>query len=400
MIRLYRLALPRSARRWYSVPFGDELSPVDDELFGLEDFQYYKEYKPITKCGGFDQAVIAKQPMIFISRETDPFLNLAIENYIYTKMPLDNNCFYDRLLFYCNSPCVVIGKNQNPWKEVNLPLLNSLHLPILRRNSGGGTVVHDLGNVNFSFMTTKANFDRNKFVNIIVDAVNQSQKSKYQLKVNKRGDITTVAQTDGVEYKISGSAYKLSKGKSYHHGTMLLSLNLDVLGKLLHTSDKNGIVSNTTSIASVKSPVANLELNSTELHEIVSKGFKNQYDDLNNAIQTFIIDKDIHHSQEIIDHVQQLKSWEWKFGNTPKFVHEFYNRQYGVRFIFTIGKGAIIEDLQLQVTPENNDIKESFDFLMMMIRKGNVAYKGSDIAGLITHDPLSDWIGQSIDATL
>ena len=50
---------------------------------------------------------------------------------------------YNRLMFYKNWPCAVIGKNQNPWKEVNLPLLNSLHIPLVRRRSGGGTVVHD-----------------------------------------------------------------------------------------------------------------------------------------------------------------------------------------------------------------------------------------------------------------
>ena len=81
-------------------------------------------------------------------------------------------------------------KNQNPWQEVNLPVLNSLGVPMLRRRSGGGTVVHDLGNVNYSYMTTKANFDRHKFASYIVEAVNQASP-RFKIETNERGDIVS-----------------------------------------------------------------------------------------------------------------------------------------------------------------------------------------------------------------
>ena len=108
--------------------------------------------------------------------------------------------------------------------------------------------------------------------------MNKYPDLKYKLKVNERGDITTVTQSDGIAYKVSGSAYKLSKGKSYHHGTMLLNLKLDVLSKLLTRDERKlGIVDSMASINSVKSKVINLELDHQKFIDLVSDGFSKNY---------------------------------------------------------------------------------------------------------------------------
>src|SRR5579859_1492351 len=98
-----------------------------------------------------------------ISHSTNPYLNLALETYLFTTQPQSHV-----LLFYRNRPTVVIGRNQNPFTQVNLP-----HIDFLRRYSGGGTVYHDLGNVNFSVRMPRAEFNRRTYAEMIVRAMEQ-----------------------------------------------------------------------------------------------------------------------------------------------------------------------------------------------------------------------------------
>lgn len=437
------------------VPFHDDLDPADDDLFNLEDFKHYQESPDMiarnqdllrsvevnsNECSGarpipvstLRDAAAAREPSVFISTLCDPYLNLAIEDYIYNKMPLPEKTGqnYNRLMFYTNSPCVVIGKNQNPWKEANVPLLNSLHIPLIRRKSGGGTVVHDSGNVNFSFMTTKAHFDRFKFVELVCGAVNKSGHAKSPIKVNDRGDIVT----HSTNHKVSGSAYKLSKGKSYHHGTMLLNLKLDVLRQLLSTSaETNGIVSASASVNSVKSKVANIEMENDRFVEIVSEAFAECYGDevgldedqkrqnelfgisdfVESNLKTlkpFAITENTVLEDEIHNTANELRSWDWKFGATPKFKHEFLNSKLGFTATFIVGRNAVLEDFELHINKNSNitpeKLQETFEFLRLMVDQNSskpleqkLRYRGSDIAGFITNDEISDWIGQTLDGT-
>ena len=370
------------------------------------------------------------EPLIFRSLLKNPYLNLAIEDYIYNSMPLPTKHNFNRLMFYTNLPCVVIGKNQNPWKEVNLPLLNSLKIPLIRRKSGGGTVVHDLGNVNYSFMTSKADFDRFKFANIVRDAVNKISDAKYKLMVNERGDITTEKQSDGINYKVSGSAYKLSKGKSYHHGTMLLNLRLDILGKLLSREKKLGTVDAMNSIASVKSKVTNVQVSEEQFIEKVNDEFsdhfgvkrvrseeeelayeQNELLGLNdfmgdqNVVRIITIDENMLLPPSVHKLSDELKSWKWKFATTPKFTHQFFNEKFGFSVKFHVDKGAILTKFELEFQECDRmlleaRIRDSFHYLEVYLRDGELSYTGGDIAGFVTDDMISDWIGDSIDGTV
>ncbi|CAH2354527.1 putative lipoate-protein ligase A [[Candida] railenensis] len=473
----------RYIRRLGSVPFQDDLDPLEDEAFGLEDFKHYepteqtrKQLKNIETAvsasdsvqehvqpsGHRDLEAISKirSPLAVVSKLSNPFLNLAIEDYIYNNMPFkntqDKKATFNRLMFYVNSPCVVIGKNQNPWKEVNLPLLTSLRIPLVRRKSGGGTVVHDNGNVNFSFMTSKHQFDRFTFANVVVDSVNADKDSSaVKLKVNERGDIVT----DVDSLKVSGSAYKVSKGKSYHHGTMLLNSRLDILGQLLHRDEeKLGVVDAMNSISSVKSKVANIGLSNETFIEIVTKGFGNmvtrdeellenpkgpaeskkevseeepsEIDSFNEmfnlsdfaqssstpvstlSIPTFVIDSNVTLPQSIIDEAESLKKWGWIYGNTPKFAHTLTNEKFKFSIKFNVDKNAVIEGFELAFPEDDTGIlskekiQSSFEYLDQVIQQGKdqavgerLKYTGSGVAGFIINDMISDWIGESIDGT-
>lgn len=443
------------------VPFQEDLTAVDDD-FGLADFQHYQESDEViakrmeimgadvseyatpkavekpqaaqipkdASTSPFDLALFVKlkEPLIFESKLTNPFLNLAIEDYVYSNMPLptdDSN--YNRLMFYVNSPCVVIGKNQNPWKEVNIPLLKSLHIPLVRRRSGGGTVVHDTGNVNYSFMTSKAQFDRFTFANLIEKAVNAAEP-KHKIKVNHRGDIVT----EEGDLKISGSAYKISRGKSYHHGTMLLSLKLDILRKLLHRDESLGVVDARNSISSVSSKVVNLEMESEKFISVVSQEFENVYgeaiertaevdeddpefdqDELfgfndfipnSTVAKTIEISKSMQLPEEVLQTAKELQEWLWTYGATPKFTHEITNTKLGFKVMFHIDKHAILEKFDVEILQaaliSEDKIIESFEYLQQYIKDSKLEYTGSNVAGFITNDMISDWVGECIDGTI
>jgi lipoate-protein ligase A len=304
-------------------------------------------------------------------------------------------------MFYTNTPCVVIGKNQNPWKEANLPLLNSLHIPLVRRNSGGGTVVHDMGNVNFSYMTTKEAFDRHKFAHIVAEAVNNHANPLVPLEVNKRGDIVTKS-INGINYKVSGSAYKLAKGRSYHHGTMLLNLRLDILGQLLSRDEsKLGKVDAMSSIPSVKAKVKNVEILSDVFRKVVINAFKSSSGE---EPEIFEITKETELPSEVSELATQLTTREWVYGNTPKFTHELRSEKYGFTVRFEMDRKTVVSKVILQFDASVSEIDEtairdSFQYLELMVKKGTLKYSGSEVAGFVTHDEISDWLGMAIDGT-
>lgn len=467
MFALFRNAISRKAcdpnwtrRLMADVPFSDDLTPIEYGDYNLEDFLHYHPNntdtsKPRQEDSSdfpgdeFLKATVSKEPMVFISKIKDPHWNLAIEDFIYNQMPLpsDNATNYNRLFLYSNSPCVVIGKNQNPWKEVNIPLLQSLRIPLLRRRSGGGTVVHDLGNTNFSFMTSKANFDRQKFSRKLVEVLNDSRLSKFKLQVNERGDIVSLPGADGMTYKVSGSAYKLSKGRSYHHATMLLNLRLDVLKKLLSRDEKKlGVVDAKASVESVRSKVKNLHIPSEDFIQLAIKGFREEYgiikdttaysneiinnndgdetsieheydqDELFNLkdfmvsaprerqVKVIYIEDSMSFPLEVKNTYKELKSWDWKYGATPKFTHYFTNEEIGIHVRIEVGKHAEVKDVAVNVLNScqlsHESVFDSFKFLQQVLRTEPITYTGSRVAGYITNDQISDWLGSSIDGTI
>lgn len=222
---------------------------------------------------------------IYLSTSSDPFLNLSIEHYLLQKTPADSTV----LFLYVNSPSVVIGRNQNPWLEANLRILGGipvlgLHhgqidmekVQLVRRRSGGGAVFHDFGNVNFSVICPTADFTRDKHAEMVTRAI---RKLNPRARVNKRHDIVLDQGSRSEEnhpdlkdmhsspyypngkysppLKVSGSAYKLIRQRSLHHGTCLLSSpNLEKISTLLNSPAKPFMKAR--GVDSVRSPVGNI----------------------------------------------------------------------------------------------------------------------------------------------
>jgi lipoate---protein ligase len=243
---------------------------------------------------------------IFRSTSTEPYVNLSLEHYL-----LQHAHPESRILFlYVNRPCVVIGRNQNPWVECALRKLSrqpvrwqgeaggpsghegngSRHADgevlLVRRRSGGGAVFHDDGNLNYSVIVPnhpKAEFKRATHAKMVARAVRNLQMDlnglstppgglgaavesqhllrtsmvdEIDVRVNERNDIVMNDRKKGV-LKVSGSAFKLTRRRALHHGTLLFSSpNLKDIGEFLR-SPARGFIS-AKGVESVRSPVGNL----------------------------------------------------------------------------------------------------------------------------------------------
>ena len=202
--------------------------------------------------------------MIYISTCTDPFINLSLEHHLfeYTSVPA--------LFLYQNSPCVVIGRAQNPWVECDLHFLDAENIPLLRRQSGGGTVFHDLGNLNFTFFSAKAHLDKKHNLKLVLQAL---MLFGVCAELNDRHDLLLA------DKKISGSAFRETRSMAFHHGTLLLASHLEILRRSLkapayHIKSKG--------VASVKSSVTNIndhhpQLAMSDLQAALIERFRQYY---------------------------------------------------------------------------------------------------------------------------
>ncbi|KWU45844.1 Lipoyltransferase and lipoate-protein ligase [Rhodotorula sp. JG-1b] len=235
---------------------------------------------------------------IYVSESHDPWFNLAFEDWLFRKTDPEQKILY----MYRNSPSVIIGRNQNPWKEINLARLRELDIPFVRRKSGGGTVYHDLGNTNYCVFVPRTEFDRKTNAELVVRGLQKLDLAAY----------------------VSGSAFKLVNKRAYHHGTMLIDAKLGDLRGVLG-SQRDSMV--TKGVASVPSPVQNLrEFSAAVDHEqfvqVVADEFAAAYGlsrDIKASLRVDASEADRNEYVRAV--VEELKSWEWQYGQTPEFTH-------------------------------------------------------------------------------
>ncbi|MDU3719310.1 MAG: lipoate--protein ligase LplA, partial [Klebsiella michiganensis] len=157
---------------------------------------------------------------LLLSDSYDPWFNLAVEESIFRQMPATQ-----RVLFlWRNADTVVIGRAQNPWKECNTRRMEEDNVRLARRSSGGGAVFHDLGNTCFTFMAGKPEYDKTVSTNIVLTALNALGVAA---EASGRNDL--VVKTAEGDRKVSGSAYRETMDRGFHHGTLLLNADLSRL---------------------------------------------------------------------------------------------------------------------------------------------------------------------------
>ncbi|MDX7990386.1 lipoate--protein ligase A [Xenorhabdus littoralis] len=254
---------------------------------------------------------------LLLSDSHDPWFNLAVEECIFRQMPANQ-----RVLFlWRNANTVVVGRAQNPWKECNTRRMEQNGVKLARRSSGGGAVFHDLGNTCFTFMAGKPEYNKTVSTQIILDGL---KKSGINATASGRNDLV-LSSPEG-ERKISGSAYRETKDRGFHHGTLLINADLNRLADYLNPDPKK---LQAKGITSVRSRVTNLsELLPDITHEKVCRGIIAAFFEYfgETAKAEIISPQALPDLPGFSDTFAKQSSWEWNFGQAPAFSHTLDTR--------------------------------------------------------------------------
>lgn len=186
--------------------------------------------------------------MLYVeSHSFDPEYNLSFEEYLFKYLPLEEE---EYVTLWQNGPAVIIGKNQNAWAEINRDYIEANEVKVVRRITGGGAVYHDLGNLNFSFVTkdqAKGKIDFSIYYKPIVAAL---RAMGVEAELSGRNDITV----DGK--KVIGASQSIWKGRVLSNGCILFDVKMESLASALNVRPEKLV---TKGIASVKARVTNIK---------------------------------------------------------------------------------------------------------------------------------------------
>jgi lipoate---protein ligase len=258
---------------------------------------------------------------------TDPHLNLALEEYLLRHVAVDEAI----LLFYVNAPSVIVGRNQNIWEEIDPDYVRAHEVEIVRRLSGGGAVYHDLGNLNYSFITNGSrdlhNFHR--FTGPVIKVLNDLG---VPAEAHGRSDIYAAGK------KISGNAQYLARNRMVSHGTILFDSDLEAL---LHALNPRQRVIESSAVQSIRARVTNIhdwlpEWDITQLRAALLAGiFAPQP-----VRQLALTAVDWSHIQRI--RAERYLDWQWTYGRSPRFTVQ--KRPFGpdgLCVTVTVDKGRV-----------------------------------------------------------
>ncbi len=305
---------------------------------------------------------------IVLSDSIDPAYNLSFEEWLLENADEDTVIMY----LWQNMNSIVIGRNQNPWKECRLDLMKNENVQLIRRLSGGGTVYHDLGNLNFTFIAHKDIYDTTRQTKVILRAL---KALGINAECSSRNDLLAEGR------KFSGTSYINKKAKSLHHGTLLVDSDLDLLERYL---SKPKLKIQSKGVESVRSKVINLtEINKGLTIEILKqelvKAFKDEYN--------FNTTMDSHDEESVKMIVDKAKydEWNWNFSQSPSFSIQFENDfEWGNLLLdFQVKNGLIIN---CQINSDSLDIIALKRLEEALV---NTQFKGSSIiekVDFIKHD--------------
>lgn len=240
---------------------------------------------------------------LYESSSHDPYYNLAVEQHLLETVAA-NTCI---LYLWQNQNTVVIGKNQNAWKECRTTLLEQEGGHLARRLSGGGAVFHDLGNLNFTFLVPQADYDLDRQLTVIQEAV---RSLDIQAERSGRNDVLAEGR------KFSGNAFYKNGTQAYHHGTLLVDVDTQRMSRYLNPSKAK---LQSKGVDSVRSRVVNLrELNPSisipSLKAALAEAFSRVY-----GLPLEQVDPDMLDAGSIEALRQRNGSWEWLYGKKIPF---------------------------------------------------------------------------------
>ena len=264
---------------------------------------------------------------------TNPFINLATEEYMTFRAAEGEVTMY----LWQNANTVVIGKNQNPWRECRVESMREGDCKLARRISGGGAVYHDLGNLNFTFIAREDEYNIPKQTEVILEAV---RLLGINAEKTGRNDLTI----DGM--KFSGHAYYQSNGYCYHHGTIMFNVDPTPLGEYLNVSAAK---LKSKGVKSVRSRITNLinhkpDVTLEELKQALYDAFAKVY---GGEVERFDIPT-AETDPELKALIDKYSSEEWRFGRKIPFTTSISERlDWGGVDIELQVEGGVIQDCGL-----------------------------------------------------
>ena len=270
---------------------------------------------------------------VIYNPSTDPAFNLAAEEWLLQHT--DRDIF----MLWRNAPAIIVGRNQNTLAEINVDYVRDKNIPVVRRLTGGGAVFHDLGNLNFTFISlrnTAGGLDFRRFATPVIDALNSMG---VPCEFTGRNDMVVHGK------KISGNAQHVHRGRVLHHGTLLFSACVDDISAALRPGDAKYAG---RSVKSVRSRVGNIadflpvpmtiEQFAAALLRFVAGAASTESSSLSGE------------ESESVNALADAKyrTWNWNFGHSPKYGFERATRTPGgVIDVHMDVRDGLVRDIRL-----------------------------------------------------
>lgn len=304
------------------------------------------------------------------NKNLNPFYNHALEEYFF------NNYDKDIFIIWRNRPTVLLGRNQNIYKEVNLKYCYENNIDVVRRPSGGGTIYCDLEIIQYSFITAKRHQDSFRyFTRPIIDTL---EKLGIHGEFTGRNDLVI----DGK--KFSGNAQYHNKGKVLHHGSILYGGNVEVMRNALKPNPLKFVGKNVSSVVSRVGCLKNLmDLSVTELMDEIS----------NTVFLSFEIEDFIRIDDKIDAGIRKImkekyESDQWTYGKNPEanirysVKHEFGILEYAISIV-----EGVIKDIDI-----SGDFFGKRDIKDLSLKLQGVKFFEREVVDSLKNEDLSSYI--------
>ena len=270
-----------------------------------------------------------------LSESIDPYFNIASEEVLLKHRK------EDYFLLYRNQPSVVVGKHQNTLAEVNMDYVRDKGFHVVRRISGGGTVYHDLGNINFAFITTGKEGELVDYARHTLPLIKAMEKLGLAVSLGKRNELLL----DGK--KISGTASHVYKNRALHHGTLLFSSAMKELGDSLRVKSDRF---RDRAVKSIPSRVTNVRehlVDKMSVENFMMHIYGYTLENMEGAVSYSYRGKDVEEIKELKD--SRFSTWEWNFGYSPRyqFSRDLHIGKAKIALHMNVEKG-IIQEVSIQ----------------------------------------------------